>query len=98
MINNGFYSKLYFAINRLDHRQCVTCRDALHLQTKSLLNKILANILITVVPLNNKYFSSNYRHLLVIFTAALSPTISSSHYNVTSQVIIITLIIKDGMG
>ena len=41
--------------------------------------------------LNNKYFFSNYQHLLVIFTAALSPTISSTHYEWhTSQVIIIT--------
>ena len=38
-------------------------------------------------------------HLLVIFTAASSPTISSTDYEWhTSQVIIITLFIKDGMG
>ena len=60
----------------------MTCRETLHLQKKSLLNKILANVLIAVVSLNNKYFFSNYRHLLVIFTAALSPTISSTHHYV----------------
>ena len=30
--------------------------------------------------LNNKYFFSNYQHLRVIFIAALTPTISSTHY------------------
>ena len=39
--------------------------------------------------LNNKYFFSNYKHILVFFTAALSPNISSTHYWHTSQVIII---------
>ena len=38
-------------------------------------------------------------HLLVIFTAASSPTISSTDYEWhTSQVIIITLFIKDGLA
>ena len=38
-------------------------------------------------------FPSNYQHLLVVFTAALSPTISSTHYYWhTSQIIIITLL------
>ena len=35
---------------------------------------------LAVIHLTIIIFFSNYQHLLVIFTAALSPTISSTHY------------------
>ena len=31
-----FYSKLYFTVNSLEHRYCVTCREALHFVNKIL--------------------------------------------------------------
>ena len=46
---------------------------------------------LAVVHLTINIFVSNYQNLLVIFTAALSPTISSTHMS-------LLLHIKDSMG
>ena len=46
---------------------------------------------LAVVHLTINIFVSNYQNLLVIFTAALSPTISSTHMT-------LLLHIKDSMG
>ena len=49
---------------------------------------VLAEHSLAVIHLTINIFVSNYQHLLVIFTAALSPTTSSTHYYLhTSQVI-----------
>ena len=40
---------------------------------------------------------NNYQHWLIVFTAALPPTISSTHYYWHTSQIIITLNIRDGM-
>ena len=45
-----------------------------------LCTKTSENTLIAVVHLTINIFSSNYQHLRVVFTAATSPIIPSTHY------------------
>ena len=62
--------------------QTISCQEWLS-------TKKSENTLIAVVHLTINIISSNYQHLLVVFTAAISPIIPSTHYCWhTSQIII----------
>ena len=89
MSNNGFYSKLYFAMNSLEHRLCVTCTEAfIHLQTKSLLNKLFVynfhNIYFPkTIPSKILYICSSLIHKhskhLLLLASCFDPIIRKEH-------------------